>query len=140
MSDENQQWGVAQAGYDGATLIIRYNQTAKDWFRHPELPIKLGFAVPLKSPSANGLPDPDENDQLNAIEDIIRREVEARTRGLHALVLTTGTMKEFVFYISPDADIRSLHQTIRDAVPTHDVQCMAVREPKWDSYAQFSPS
>lgn len=89
MSDDTQTWGVAQANYEGSPLLIRYNEAAKDWAGHAGLPIKLGFAVPLNSPNEGGLPDPAENEQLEAIEDLILREVEARTTGLHALVLTT---------------------------------------------------
>ena len=92
--------------------IIRYNETAKDWSGHPGLPVKLGFAVPLNSSNEVGLPEPGENEQLEEIEDVILREVEARTIGLHALVLTTGTMKEFVFYIPRGVDIKSIHEGV----------------------------
>jgi hypothetical protein len=53
--------------------------------------------------------------------------------------LTTGVMKEFVFYIPRDIDIKAIHESIQAAVSTHEVQCMAVMEPKWDSYVQFAP-
>ena len=106
---------------------------------HSGLPIKLGFAIPLNSPNENGLPDPDENWQLNDVEDVILREVEAGTKGIHVLALTDGTMKEFVFYIPRGADIKKIHEKIQESVSTHDVQCMALEEPKWDSYRQFTP-
>ena len=138
MSDEGRPWGVTQGVFDGSPLIVRYNESAEDWIAHPELPIKLGFAVPLNAPQENGLPDPAENEQLNDIEDVIVREVAERTVGLHALVLTTGTMKEFVFYIPEGADIKTIHETIQQMVSTHEVQCMAVKEPKWDSYKDFN--
>lgn len=139
ISSESFSWGVAQAGYDDSPLLIRFNETAKDWQGHPELPIKLGFAIPLNSPNEGGLPDPEENEQLNEIEDLITGEVGSRATGIHALVLTTGEMKEFVFYISPGADIKTMHETLMQVVSTHEVQCMAVNEPKWDTYQQFSP-
>ena len=132
-------WVVAEANYNGAPLISRFCTSAKEWCSHPDLPIKLGFAVPLNSASEGGLPDPAENKQLDDIEDTIRREVAARTKGIHALVLTTGIMKEFVFYIPRGVDIKTLHEAIRAAVYTHEVQCMAVNEPKWNSYKGFSP-
>ena len=140
MSSDEMTWGVAEAGYGGAPLIIRFNSSASEWAGHPALPIKLGFALPLNSPNEGGMPDPAENERLGAIEDIIVREVEARTTGVQALVLTTGTMKEFVFYVSRETDFAGLHEAIKAAVPTHDVQCIAEHEPKWDSYRQFNPS
>jgi hypothetical protein len=52
--------------------------------------------------------------------------------------LTTGVMREFVFYIAPDADIAAIHQAVRSRVSSHDVQCMAVTEPAWEAYLQFA--
>jgi hypothetical protein len=138
VSDECHSWRVARAGYDDSPLIIRHNETAKDWIGHPGLPIKLGFAVPLNSPDEGGLPDPMENQQLNDIEDGIVRAVESETQGIHVLTLTTGTMKEFVFYVPRDTDIKTIHETIQQSVCTHEIQCMAVLDPNWDSYTQVS--
>ncbi len=140
LTQDSHSWGVAQAEVDSSPLIIRYNESAQSWVGHSELPIKLGFAIPLNSPNEGGLPDPGENEQLNDIEDTIVREIEARTRALHALALTTGVMKEFVFYIPRGTDIKSIHEGIQTSVATHEVQCMAINEPKWDSYRQFAPS
>jgi hypothetical protein len=140
LSDHSQSWGVAQANVDSSPLIIRYNESARRWLGHPELPIKLGFAIPLNSPNEGGLPDPDENEELNDIEDVVVSEIESRTRALQAMALTTGVMKEFVFYIPKGVDIKSIHEAIQAAVATHEVQCMAMNEPKWDSYRQFAPN
>jgi hypothetical protein len=139
LGDDDQRWGVAEVGSPDSPLIVRYNETARDWNGHSELPIKLGFAIPVNSPNPSGLPDPDENQQFDEIEDIIAREIGSQTPALHALVLTTGEMKEFVFYIPHGVDIKAIHEAIRSAVTTHDVQCLAVIEPGWDSYRQFAP-
>ena len=138
LSSEDSQWAVAEAAYDSSPLIIRFNESAGEWKGHPELPIKLGFAIPLNSPNEGGLPDPDENLQLNDVEDVLVREIEARSRGIQTLALTTGTMKEFVFYVPQGVDIKAIHEAVQAAVSTHEVQCMAVMEPKWDTYEQFT--
>jgi len=139
LSDDQQTWGVAEAGFGSSPLIIRYNESARNWIGHSELPIKLGFAIPLNSPNEGGLPYPDENEQLNEIEDIVVREIASRSYGLHALALTTGVMKEFVFYIPRNVDIKAIHESIQATVDTHQVQCMAEMEPKWESYTQYAP-
>ena len=139
ISDPCHRWGIAEGDYDGSPLIVRFNNSGKEWCAHPGLPIKLGFAVPLNTPTENGLPESVESEQLSDIEDVIVREVQARTKGLHALVLSTSNMKEFVFYIPRRVDVESLHKAVQEAVPTHDVQCMAEKEVKWDSFTDFSP-
>jgi hypothetical protein len=140
LSADNCTWGVAESGLDASPLIIRYNESARDWNGHKDLPIKLGFAIPLNSPNENGLPDPEENEQLDEIEDIIVREVGSNARGLYALALTNGQMKEFVFYVSPGIDIKALHKSIQALVGSHDVQCMAAMESDWRSYVAFTPA
>lgn len=133
-----QRWSVAQGQHGGAPLLVRFNEAGLGLAGHPDLPIKLGFAVPLNRPNEAGLPDPDENAELAAIEDLIAERVLAGSIGLHAMTLTTGVMKEFVFYIPPGRDIAGLHSALREEIPTHDVQCMAIKEPNWDSFREFT--
>jgi len=138
LSVDEHEWTVGEATHDGSPLIVRFNQTAKRWDRHPELSIKLGFAISLNQPNAGGMPSADENAELGDIEELIEKEVKSATVGIHVLTLTTGLMKELVFYIAPGQDIGKLHGTIREKVPSHEVQCMAAPEPSWDSFRAFS--
>lgn len=137
--DDSQSWGLAQGQIGGEEVILRYNETAKTWANHPELPLKLGFAIPLNSPNPGGLPDPEENEQLNDVEDIIVSELMSHTKGIQALAITNGKMKEFVFYIPTGADIKTIHETLQQSITTHEVQCIALMEPKWDTFWEFSP-
>ena len=132
------KWSVAESNVDGSRLIVRLNSSAREWVGHKALVIKLGFAVPLNAPNEHGLPCPDENSQLNEIEDVILREVAAKTKGILVLVLTTRAMREFVFYITADADIATIHGAIRGKVTTHEVQCMAETDPKWAAFTQLT--
>jgi hypothetical protein len=135
--EDQHRWGVAQVRHEA--LVVRYNQTAGEWAGHSELPVKLGFSIPLHHPNQRGLPAPAENVELGPIEALILREVSAEARGVHVLTLTSGTMKEWVFYIAPGADIAKLHASIRSKVSSHEVQCMALEEPNWESYRAFVP-
>lgn len=138
ISDPSYKWSVRETNYDGAPLFIRCNITAEEWIGHAQLPIKLGFAVPLQLSNEHGLPNLNENETLNTVEDLIIRYLNTQTRGIHALVLTTGKMKEFVFYIPRNVDIQAIHENIRQSVLEHNVQCMAVEEPNWESFQLFS--
>jgi len=138
LSENDFEWGVLTATLDdGSPLIVRFNKTAKDWIKHPDLPIKLGFAIPLNAPVEGGMPNSLENEQLYFIEDVLLQEIEAHTFGIQALVLTTGFMKEFVFYIPYGVNIEAIHQAVQKAVDSHEVQCMAFEEQEWESFQQF---
>src|SRR5437763_16733679 len=86
ITSDADRWRVAEASYGGSPLLIRLNASATPWVGHAALPIRLGFAIPLNRPKDGGLPDPAENEELNEVEDIIRREVEAKATGVHVLI------------------------------------------------------
>lgn len=134
---ETQRWAVAQVDVGGDPLIVRSNEAARELAGHPALPIKLGFAVPLNRPNEGGLPDGDENQQLAEVEDLIAARVLASAPGVHALTLTSGVMREVVFYVTPGLDIVGLHASVQESVPSHTVQCLAVEDPGWQSYLEF---
>jgi hypothetical protein len=139
LTSDDQEWSVLQMDDDGSPLLIRRNDSAKAWKGHPGLTIKLGFAIPLNAPNPGGMPDPDESLSLNDVEDQIVAEVGENAKGLLVMVLTNGVMREFVFYIAEGADIGRMHQTLQERVKSHEVQCMAMKDPSWEAYAAFSP-
>ena len=136
---ESQRWTVAVAEMDDGPLLVRINDSARALAGHAGLPIKLGFAVPLNQPNPGGHPDAAENEALGAVEDLVAQRVFEATIGIQVLTLTNGVMKEFVFYIPAGVDIARLHEGLRADVTTHDLQCIAEQEPKWQSFRSFVP-
>ncbi|MBL8860048.1 MAG: DUF695 domain-containing protein [Planctomycetes bacterium] len=137
--EDEQRWSVAQSEYDGGPLLVRFNESARVWAGHPGLPIKLGFAIPLNRPHEGGMPDADENRELTAVEDLIAQRVLTDSVALHVMTLTTGVMKEYVFYTARGMDIAGLHARLREEVSSHEVQCMADEEPDWVSFRSLVP-
>jgi hypothetical protein len=131
-------WGVRVLKVDDALLIARCNQSAKQWAGRPELPIRLGLAIPLRSPNPGGIISPEESQQLAPVEDAIVACVGARTSGVHVLTLTNGVMKEFVFYVPQGTDCAAIHAAAQGCVKTHDVQCLAREDPEWTVYRAFA--
>jgi hypothetical protein len=138
LNAEDDRWSVAHVrAADGDQLLIRVNDTASKWVGHPEMNLKLGFAVPLNNPTPGGLGTPEENKVMQEIEDLIRKTVAERCTGVHVLAITDGSMKEFVFYIVRGPDLKQMHLGIQDQVKTHEVQCIGEIEKKWESYVYF---
>lgn len=130
---DRNDWSVSVVDDDGPWMI-RLNQSAQAWSRHPSLPIKLGFAIPLLKPNPGGMPDADENLTVTAIEDVVKSAVSDCTPGIHVVTNTTGIMKELLFYIPKDVDIKTLHEALDASFETHNVQCIAELEPKWPTF------
>lgn len=119
-------------------MIVRFNETAKSWAKHPALDIRVGFAVPLKQANPDGLPVPEENQELSLVEDSILSQVRKLGPSIQVLAITTGTFKEFVFYVGNAAGIADVHKQIMSDVTSLEVQCVAERDPKWSVYDVFA--
>lgn len=129
------RWTIAKGENDGKPILVRVNSTAKEYAGHPELPVRLGIAIPLHAPREDGLPNPTELEQLGDIEN--RLHAEVAKAGRVVLVITTGGMREFVSYVrAPDAAERIV-QSVQAGTTTHEVQHYAASDPKWELYDQF---
>src|SRR4051812_29643295 len=92
------QWTVLQGQYGGRPMLVRRNDSAKQLRGHPDYNHRVGIAVPLRAPDECGLPRSAEMSQLDAIEDLLSARLEANQDSLQVLTLTTGGMREFIFY------------------------------------------
>ncbi|MCC9603700.1 DUF695 domain-containing protein [Stieleria sp. JC731] len=139
LNASDHMWLLGSVAMEDGTLLVRLNESANQWAGHPDLGIKLGFAIPFKLPPKGGVPNADENESLGELEDKIIATVTSQATGIHVLALTAPTVKELIFYISEGADIGAIHEHLQSLSTTHDVQCMAVRDADWNSYYDFFP-
>jgi hypothetical protein len=132
------QWSVGRGERDGKPIFVRRNTSAASLARHPEYRFRVGVAVPLKAPKPDGLPTDQEMNELNAIEDHLCECLEQRQESLHVLAITTGGMREFVFYTRSPARVGPNLAELRSKVTTHELQSYVAEDPKWSVYAQFA--
>jgi hypothetical protein len=105
---------------------------------HPDLPVRLGVAVPLRAPDGNGLPSQAEGEQLNAIEDLLFGAIQGSGTGRIVLILTTSGMREFVSYArSKDAAVAAI-RSAGQSVKTHKLQAYTAPDPEWKLFRQFA--
>lgn len=137
--DANQQkWSVIQTEMDSGPLIIRKNDTAEAWKAHSQLGIKVGFAIPLNIQNKGGFPDPDENIELDKIEDGLFNLMEETGYFIQVLVLTTGEFKEIVFYMGNPDKIGDVHEKAISMFPSHEIQCSGEHDSEWKAYDQWN--
>ncbi len=135
-ADDN--WQIAKGEYEGNPMIVRINKNLGPFIGKSDHTLKIGFAIPLNNPQPGNMPDPIENEIINSIEDKISETLNAKGSSVLALVITMGTFKELVYYAKPDIDVASIHQELKTCIKSHDVQCIATIEDKWETYRQFS--
>lgn len=130
----------AVAEFKGAPLYLRFRHAS---FKNPQpeqFPYKLAFAMPVKQPTTAGVPTADELEQLNAAEDLLRLEVPKLFRGLHCMTLTTGLMREVVFYVQPQPQAIEIADRIAQKITHHAAQVNYEPEPHWESFRFFTQS
>lgn len=133
---DEDSWQVAQGEHDGKPMIVRINETAKQFEGHPDLPVRMGIAIPLRSPRPDGLPNEIEQAQLTEIED--RLFAIIGKAGRVVLVISTSGMREFVSYVRSEADAARFAEAVRSGTRTHEVQNYAAADPKWQLFGTMS--
>ncbi len=121
--------------YESPEMIVRANASASSLVGDSRMPIRVGFALPLRNKS---WPDDAEVEELNQCEELLRSEIRNVSTAIQVLAITSEIMREFVFYCSAEADIAALHESVREKVKTHQVHCRAVRDPDWEVYTHFT--
>jgi len=137
LADHDHRWSVLEAKNESGPMFIRINDSAKDWVSHPKLNIRVGFAVPLKSPNPGGLPAPEENALLGEVEDFLNDLMKKTGPALQVLAITAGTFKEFVFYMQNAGSIELVHKQAMAKYPALDIQCYGENDPDWRGYSDW---
>jgi len=119
-------------------MIVRINRGIVAAVRHPAYTHQVGVAVPLRAPNGNGFPAPEETNELNAIEDLLDTRLTADRLCLHVATISTGGMREFVFYTSDAAGTHTLLKDLSKQISTHQIQHIIQPDQKWRIYRQFA--
>jgi hypothetical protein len=131
-------WNVLEGEYDGRPMLIRLNSGARAVAKSAELAHRLGVAVPLLTPSDEGLPTSSEGSMLVRIEDALCDALRAGTEVVLTVVITTSGMREFVFYSAMPANVSSALASVRQRFPSYDIQLVEESDPDWIVYDQFA--
>jgi hypothetical protein len=131
-------WTVSKGLHGGQPIVLRVNADARQLAGHAEYKFRIGVAVPLRCPGENGLPTPEENLEINAIEDLLCEGFERDRAALHAVAIATQGMKEFVFYTKAPKEAAQTFEEIRTKVTTHELQCVIAEDGQWSVYKQLA--
>jgi hypothetical protein len=107
-------WSVGQGQHDGKILIVRSNTGYKEYGSVAGYDHQVGIAVPLRAPEPTGLPSPQEDAELGALEDTISASLEQQAESLLVAIITTSGMRELVFYTRAPEQVKQ-HES-RDSV------------------------
>lgn len=127
------EWIVTQGQNDGKPMLVRLKISLKDAIGHPDYKYQVGVAVPLISPTTDGLVKDNEAEVLTKIEDSL---CDTLVNCVLSAVITTNGMREFVFYAPEwkpeelDAQVKAVEAKQK----THQLQFMMQQDPGWSTF------
>jgi hypothetical protein len=127
-----------QGSRDGKPMFLRRNDSAAQLAGHPDYKHRVGIALPLRAANEHGLPSNDEINALNLFEDSLNSRLEANERSIHVLAITTGGMREFVYYTRDPEGTKTIIESVRKETTSHEVQSYIAEDPQWQLYKQFT--
>jgi|SRR6185437_71154 len=140
MNDNEKDWTVLQGNLDGKPIFTSFRTSVNTKENHEHYPYQIGVAIPLLNPTVDGLPTDEEAEQLWAISDNLQSTLGTEYKALYVMSITTGGMREFVFYTSDwkPKEIEATVKSIEKKIGKHELQFMIQEDKNWKTYTDFT--
>ena len=133
------KWEMFKRGTsDGHLAYIRGNTGLRTLKERERFPYRVGFAVTFRKPNSYGLPTDDEARELMPLENEIDRAMSGKKLGFLALVITTGGMREYVFYSNQPDAVRREIKKMGTRMHGRDIRSYVTADPGWEVYLRFT--
>jgi hypothetical protein len=132
------KWSILKGEDQNKIMFVRRNDSAIQLMEHPNYKYRIGIAIPLLNPTSNGLSTDEEAKDLHSIEDSLISEIGKNQDAVLVLVITTGGMREFVFYTKTSDSLKDSILLIQDKYKTYKLQFYITEDFYWEVYKEFS--
>ena len=133
-----ESWSFSKGRHGSDPLIVRVNRGVAAAIGHPEYSHQVGVAVPLRAPDDHGFPGSEESEELAALEEMLVSRLCDDRQSIFVAALSTGGMREFVFYTSDPARTHASLEELAREVTSHQVQHIIQPDPRWRVYRRFA--
>jgi hypothetical protein len=131
-------WAILQGEENGKPMIVRRNNSAKQFASNSEYIYRVGVAIPLLEPNEVGFPSPEEMKSLNQIEDELSQQLEKDKISIQVLAITTDGMREFVYYTCDSKIVKQVIYNVRSKFSSHEIQFYVKEDKEWSIYKEFA--
>ena len=131
-------WDVCHGTDSGKPLILRINRGVGSAVRHPEFRHQVGVATLLREPDTNGFPSPAEQQELEQLEDRLIQLLAGERETIHVATLTTGGMREFVFYTANPQAVQNKVEHLIEETDGRVIQGIVQYDPHWKVYRRLA--
>jgi len=124
-------WLNAEKTYEGFPLFLRRPADLDVESLRPLYPTLAVVTHEFAKRQPNGLPDPDYNHGLLAMDSELVAAFDVDRMGVPALIETFGGKRHYYFYVSSEADAPATISALASRYPAERLSWSVRQDPKW---------
>lgn len=132
-----ESWSVSTGENNGQPMFVRKNNACDKIAGNKNYSTNCGIAFKLLSPNADGLPDIENEPELNNLEDDIFDIFESDLNSIVPIVITTSGFREFVIYTKNLAEFNIRLEKLKQKYPKYELTTYNKSDQNWNTYKSF---
>ena len=100
-------------------------------------PYMIEVAVALQSPDADGFPESEEWEVLEAVEDVLVKSFEERLEALFVGKVLNNGKRSFYFYSGETLLVDQMLEELRQQFPSYAIAHQVTEDPTWSIYFDY---
>ena len=132
-----ESWSVSTGENNGQPMFVRKNNACDKIAGNKNYSTNCGIAFKLLSPNADGLPDIENEPELNNLEDDIFDIFESDLNSIVPIVITTSGFREFVIYTKNLAEFNTRLEKLKQKYPKYELTTYNKSDQNWNTYKSF---
>lgn len=131
-------WSVSSDRDHGRPLLVRTRELSDEVIGHPDLPLRMGVAMPIGNPDDDGFAQEPERSLLDGIENALLERLERSGDTLAVAVISGLAMRELVFYCGDARSALERLGEVRARFLANPLQHYVASDPKWRAFRRLS--
>ena len=137
ITEIQESWSVLTGENNGKPMFIRKNVACDKIAGNNNYPMSCGIAFKLLSPTKDGLPDIENEPELNSLEDDIFDFFESDLNSIIPIMVTTSGFREFVLYTKDIDEFNIRLEKLTQKYPKYELTTYNKPDKKWNTYKSF---
>jgi len=127
-------WESYMKPVDSRVAVVAFNAEIAEILPHDEL-VVMGFVkVPLHVPTAEGLVDAEEADEIGEVEDRLEMEALRYRIGKYVGRIVSGGEAHFIYYLKYDFEWPDVAAEAMRHFPQYRYECATRMDAEWEVY------
>ncbi|WP_275316727.1 DUF695 domain-containing protein [Tenacibaculum bernardetii] len=132
-----ESWSVSTGENNGKPMFVRKNVACDKIAGNKNYSTNCGIAFKMLSPNADGLPDIENEPELDNLEDDIFDFLESDFNSIVPITITTSGFREFVIYTKDLAEFNVRLEKLKKKYPKYELTTYNKTDQNWNTYKSF---